>query len=239
MNDPAAIVNAPPANDQAAQDRLFDASLAPLESNRAAMAQIARDARVIYQQGGRLTSQQFKVLREEAFYDLAAVCWADRRALTDEIKAICGMSYNALDKAKCPWNAHGPSEKAPIFRWLVIRFAGELAAMKRKVGESRAEVKQEQERDVAKTRRMKAQADREESAAAHDRDHFTAEAEDSARALITAVCTQLRTALLDESPPAIAAATYGKDRSVAEAEIRAYLEGVLSRAVDGAAKASP
>lgn len=220
--------------EHSAQDRLFGDPTGPLPTSREALAQIAKDARIAYQQGGKITPQQWKALREEAFYELQAVVWADRRALADEVKTICGMTYNALDKAKCPWNAHGPTEKAPIFRWLAVRLAGELAAKVRKAGETRADEKRDREREDAKTRRLKAQADREESAAAHDRERFQTEAEDHARALITAVCSQLRLILIDEMPATIAAGVHGKDRAAAESEVRALLESALGRAATAA-----
>ncbi len=224
------IDTAPPSVEATAQDRLFGDDLAATATNRAAMAQIARDARTIHANGGRLTSQQFKVLREAAFYELAAACWPDRKALADEVRELTGMTYNALDKAKVPWSAHGPTEKVPVLRWLIERQAADLSRLKRRAPESRAEAKRDAEIEDAKARRLKAQADREENAAAHDKERFRAEAEDSAKELLTRACTALRHLLTDEAPSAISTLVLNKDRAGAEAAVRTYLETVIQAA---------
>ncbi len=224
------IDTAPPSVEATAQDRLFGGDLAATATNREAMAQIARDARTIHANGGRLTSQQFKVLREAAFYELAAVCWPDRKALADEVRELTGMTYNALDKAKVPWSAHGPTEKVPVFRWLVERMATDLTRLRRRSPETKAEAAREREHEDAKTRRLKAQAEREENAAAHDKERFRAEAEDSAKQLLTKVCTALRHLLIDEAPSAISTLVLDKERAGAEAAVRAYLETVIEAA---------
>ena len=209
--------------------------LRELETNREAMVQVAADARRIYQQGGKLSNWQQRALREAAFYELQSVCWQDRASVAADVKRWTGMTYNALDKAQCPWNAHGPTPKVLVLEWLVQRLAADAAALKRRSVESRDQAKSEREVEQVQLRRLKAKADIEETQATKARDKLQAEAEDAARKVVLELTTQLRRGLVDEAPPAIASEIIEKkmaDVAAVERTIRLAIEAAL-QAVHG------
>lgn len=220
----------------AAQDRLFDGGGQALDSNLAAMQQIAKDARQIYQRGGRLSAWQQKILRECAFYELRDHVWPDRHACAADLKQHTGWTYNALDKAGCPWgDGHRPVPIVPVLRWAVARLALQAAQAKAAVRETAAQAKLEREADEARLRRLKAQAEREEHAAAAERDRFRNEALDEANRGLTETCLALRATLTERLPADLAEQLQGKDAATIEQLIRtavtAALEGAATQGV--------
>jgi hypothetical protein len=219
------------------QARLFAPALAPTETNVEAMLEYAADLRRKRAQGGRLTPVEWKIVERCAFLEVQGVTWSDRAALAGEIKQLCGLTYNALDKAKCPWNAHGPTEKYPVMRWLVERLATDAARLRRESIEARGEGKLDKARRAAELRRKQAQAEREETDLNKARRRYEDQAEDAARRLVVDLCTSIRRALIDEAPTALAALLHDLPPAVREATIRAHLTAAMDRAMaaDGAA----
>jgi len=222
----------------ATQERLFDPSLTSTETNAQAMLEYAADLRRRRAQGGRLSPVEWKIIERCAFLEHQAVVWQDRATLAGEVKQLSGMTYNALDKAKCPWNAHGPTDKAPVYRWLVERLATDLAKARRDEREARAQSAHDRERQEAGLRRLKAQADREEAGAAHDHSRYQTEAEDQARAYFVRICASLRQSLLDDLPARISAALSDRDPAGRESVLREHLGAALAAAATAAGQAT-
>jgi hypothetical protein len=231
----------PPSPDQASQARLFDPPLATAESstNAAAMLEYAADLRRKRAQGGRMTPVEWKIIERCAFLEHQAVVWHDRATLAAEIKQLTGLTYNALDKSKCPWNAHGPTDKAPVYRWLVERMATDLAKARREAREAATLSAHQREREDAALRRLKAQADREEAGAHQDHHRYQSAAEDEARAYFLRICAGLRQSLLDDLPGRLAAALDGRDAAAREAILRDQLGIALATAVTTAGQTPP
>jgi hypothetical protein len=228
------VTTAAPVNlDTAAQDRLFDGQITPAQTNVAAIQEYARSIRRKQALGERLSPVELKTLERAAFLEVSTVVWRDRADCAAEIKTLCGLTYNALDKRKCPWNAHGPTEKYPVLRWLAQILAGEVAVAKARAREAKVDCAVDREQEAARLRRLVAQTDHEETQVARLKERLRIEADDSARQIVIDLCGTLRRTLIDELPATLVelARAAPDDRAAAEQSIRAALDAAIARAM--------
>lgn len=183
------------------------------------MRQLATNAQSKLRMGGSLSREEHKAIATLAILDRADTHWPDRPAIADEL----GVTAKVVEKYKaegCPIEAHNPTEKLPVYRWL-------LAVYKQKGGGKAADSDPARQEKIEQARYRRLKNDEIEGV-------MIAEAEASALETITRVMRTMKENFLYSLPTKLSVALADLPRNEQERVIRDTIRDELTAMAENA-----